>query len=80
MQVSPTIGTGKPGPPPAARNAQAIGEAPAGIACRPPILGSVLEMCRQPLSQAWRTFLENHAEGMAGIDFFTVPTATFRIL
>ena len=35
---------------------------------------------RQPPSQTWRTFLENHAGCMAGIDFFTVPTATFRIL
>ena len=35
---------------------------------------------RQPPSQTWRTFLENHADCIAGIDFFTVPTATFRIL
>ena len=33
-----------------------------------------------PPSQTWRTFLENHADCIAGIDFFTVPTATFRIL
>jgi hypothetical protein len=39
-------------------------------------------MARQqnPPSQTWRTFLENHADRIAGIDFFTVPTATFRIL
>ncbi len=39
-------------------------------------------MARQqiPPSQTWRTFLENHADCIAGIDFFTVPTATFRIL
>jgi putative transposase len=35
---------------------------------------------RNPPSQTWRTFLENHADCIAGIDFFTVPTATFRIL
>ena len=35
---------------------------------------------RKPPSQTWRTFLENHADCIAGIDFFTVPTATFRIL
>ena len=35
---------------------------------------------QKPPSQTWRTFLENHADCMAGIDFFTVPTATFRIL
>jgi putative transposase len=33
---------------------------------------------RKPPSQTWKTFLSNHAETIAGIDFFTVPTATFR--
>jgi putative transposase len=35
---------------------------------------------RKPPSQPWRTFLANHVEQMASIDFFTVPTATFRVL
>jgi len=35
---------------------------------------------KKPPSQTWRTFLENHADCTAGIDFFTIPTATFRIL
>ena len=35
---------------------------------------------RKPPSQSWRTFLANHAEAIAAIDFFTVPTVTFRIL
>src|SRR5260370_9229291 len=35
---------------------------------------------RKPPSQAWRTFLTNHVEQLASIDFFTVPTATFRVL
>jgi transposase InsO family protein len=35
---------------------------------------------RKPPSQTWRTFLENHAEDILAIDFFTVPTATFRVL
>ena len=35
---------------------------------------------RKPPSQTWRTFLENHTDCLASIDFFTVPTATFRIL
>jgi hypothetical protein len=34
----------------------------------------------KPLSQTWRTFLKNHMMNMVSIDFFTVPTATFRIL
>ena len=35
---------------------------------------------RRPPSQTWRTFLKNHATAIASIDFFTVPTATFRVL
>ena len=35
---------------------------------------------RRPPSQAWRTFLANHAKDLIGLDFFTVPTATFRVL
>jgi len=31
-------------------------------------------------SQHWLTFLKNHREVIAAMDFFTVPTATFRIL
>ena len=30
--------------------------------------------------QRWRTFLQNHREALAAMDFFTVPTATFRML
>ena len=33
-----------------------------------------------PPSQSWRTFLTNHVAELASIDFFTVPTATFRVL
>jgi transposase InsO family protein len=28
----------------------------------------------------WRTFLRNHRDGIAAMDFFTVPTAMFRVL
>ena len=31
-------------------------------------------------SPTWRTFLKNHAADTAAIDFFTVPSATFRVL
>jgi hypothetical protein len=34
----------------------------------------------KPPSQTWRTFLENHCKELVSIDFFTVPTVTFRIL
>ena len=35
---------------------------------------------RKPPSQTWRTFLDNHLADIVGVDFFTMPTATFRIL
>jgi putative transposase len=34
----------------------------------------------RPCDQRWSTFLRNHARHIIAIDFFTVPTATFRIL
>jgi len=36
--------------------------------------------CRKPPSQTWRTFLEDRAEQLVSIDFFTVPTIRFRVL
>ena len=33
-----------------------------------------------PSSQSWRTFLTNHADCLASIDRFVVPTATFHLL
>jgi transposase InsO family protein len=35
---------------------------------------------RGPPSQGWRTFLRNHADGIAAIDLFVVPTISFRLL
>ncbi len=35
---------------------------------------------RKPPSQGWRTFLNNHVGDLVSIDFFTVPTVTFRVL
>ena len=35
---------------------------------------------RKPPSQGWRAFLKNRAKDIVSIDFFTVPTATFRVL
>jgi putative transposase len=34
----------------------------------------------KPPSQTWRTFLDNHLDSLASVDFFAVPTATFRVL
>jgi hypothetical protein len=31
-------------------------------------------------SQTWRTFLKKHVEGIAAVDFFSVPTVLFQVL
>src|SRR5437868_8879006 len=33
-----------------------------------------------PPSQGWRTFLSNHADGIAAVDLFVLPTVAFQIL
>jgi hypothetical protein len=35
---------------------------------------------RRPPSQDWKTFLRNHANGIAAMDMFVVPTVSFRLL
>jgi len=35
---------------------------------------------RRPPSQGWRTFLRTHADGIAAMDLFVVPTISFRLL
>ena len=35
---------------------------------------------RRPPSQGWRTFLRNHAPGIAAMDLFVVPTIGFKLL
>ena len=41
-----------------------------------------VRMCRskRPSGTSWKTFLSNHREVLAAMDFFTVPTVTFRLL
>jgi hypothetical protein len=39
-----------------------------------------MEKGRLPPSQGWKTFLRNHADGIASIDMFVVPTVSFRLL
>jgi len=34
----------------------------------------------QGAGQSWHTFLRNHREAIAGMDFFAVPTITFKLL
>jgi hypothetical protein len=35
---------------------------------------------RRPPSLGWKTFLHNHADGIASMDLFVVPTVSFRLL
>ena len=39
-----------------------------------------MQRSNKPPSQTWLTFLNNHTNCLASIDFFTVPTAHFRVL
>jgi len=34
----------------------------------------------KPPSPTWKTFLKNHMKDLVALDFFTVPTVTFRVL
>jgi putative transposase len=43
-------------------------------------VGKYLVRHRKPPSQTWRTFLENPVKTMVSVDFFTVPTISFRVL
>jgi transposase InsO family protein len=35
---------------------------------------------RKPPSQTWRAFLDNHVKQLVSVDFFVVPTMTFKVL
>jgi transposase InsO family protein len=35
---------------------------------------------RKPPSQGWKTFLRNHADGIAAMDLFVVPTISLKLL
>ena len=51
-----------------------------GISISQAAVSKYMIRCRKPPSQTWRSFLDNHVEDLVSIDFFTLPTATFRIL
>lgn len=51
-----------------------------GIDVSPATVAKYMIRHRKPPSQTWKTFLRNHIKDMASIDFFTVPTATFRVM
>jgi hypothetical protein len=43
-------------------------------------IAKYLAMRKRPPSQWWKTFLRNHADGIASMDLFVVPTISFRLL
>jgi hypothetical protein len=51
-----------------------------GIAVAKSTIEKYMLKRRSPPSPTWRAFLKNHLDGIAAIDFFVVPTATFRVL
>jgi homeodomain-containing protein len=51
-----------------------------GIEVAESTVGRYLPKRRQPPSQGWKTFLRNHAAGIASIDLFVMPTISFRLL
>ena len=51
-----------------------------GIDISETTISNLLPRPRKPPSQTWRTFLKNHMWNTCSMDFFTVPTATFKIL
>src|SRR6266568_8412532 len=40
----------------------------------------LMPKCRKPPSQTWKAFLNNHVQHLVSVDFFTVPTVSFRVL
>ena len=51
-----------------------------GISIAQATVSKYLVRRRTPPSQTWRSFLKNHVPDLVSVDFFTVPTATFRVL
>ena len=51
-----------------------------GIAISQAVVSKYMTRHSRPPSQTWRTFLRNHLGCLASVDFFVVPTATFRLL
>jgi hypothetical protein len=51
-----------------------------GIDVGQTIVAKYMVRLRRPPSQGWRTFLRNHADGIASMDLFVVRTISFRLL
>ena len=51
-----------------------------GIEVSQSTVGRLIPRRGKPPSPSWRSFLDNHVPELASVDFFTIPTATFRVL
>jgi putative transposase len=51
-----------------------------GVTISERTVSRILRSVPRPPSQKWKTFLHNHLDQMVSIDFFTVPTATMKVL
>ena len=51
-----------------------------GIDVAESTVGRYMVRRRRPPSQGWRTFLRNHAAGIASLDLFVVRTISFKLL
>src|SRR5260370_966409 len=51
-----------------------------GIEVAQSTVAKYMGRCRRPPSQSWKTFLRNHAAGIAAMDLLVVPTIGFRLL
>lgn len=51
-----------------------------GISLSERTVSRLLRRLPRPPSQNWKTFLHNHIAQIVSIDFFTVPTATLKVL
>jgi hypothetical protein len=57
-----------------------MGNCKLGIDVSQTTVAKYMAKARRPPSQGWRTFLHNHADGIASMDLFVVPTISFRLL
>jgi transposase InsO family protein len=51
-----------------------------GIGISQATVSKYVDRPNRPPSQTWRTFLDNHVRSLVSVDFFTVPTVTFKVL
>jgi transposase InsO family protein len=51
-----------------------------GIAISERTVSRLMPKHRKPPSQTWRAFLNNQVRDLVSVDFFTVPTVSFRVL